>query len=174
MWMNDGDVEDAVRRFGDDTPNLARGARILARLVAWTNSHSDGWAYWQKPANAARQLQELLQRAERDYREDGSVFRDGNLVKFSDVSDVQLTRALGPIKSFLTRQGVDHATVLDEPKRPPRPPKEFTVQIQPDGAVAVFWKSPDYDGNDAALLQPNTFAAESLTSQLEIIREGGR
>lgn len=52
--------------------------------------------------------------------------------------------------------------------------KEFTVKIEPDGAVAVFWKAEDWDGNDAAILRPNTFAAEALTSQLEIIREGAR
>lgn len=52
--------------------------------------------------------------------------------------------------------------------------KEFTVKVEPDGAVAVFWKSEDWDGNDAAILQPNTFAAEAIISQLEIIREGAR
>lgn len=91
-WMNEYDVEDALYRFTrQDTPNLLTAATLLDRLVRWTNSNSDGWAYWPKPSRAAARLQELLQSADRyDPR---------------DVPDAELRKALSPIKAFLTRQG---------------------------------------------------------------------
>lgn len=158
MWMNEHDVDDAVRRFGDDTPNLAKGARVLSRLVTWTNSNSDGWPYWQKPQKAAATLMNLLHNADRFNPE--------------DITAADLAVALRPIKAFLTRQGVDHALVIDDP-RPPGPEK-FTLQIEPDGAVAVFWKSDEWDGNDAALLHVETLAAKILTTAVRSLKAGAR
>lgn len=100
LFMNEYEVEDAGATFDStDTPNLATGARILSELVDWANSNSDGWAYWPKPARAARALMERLQEARTTY------FK-GHEVK--DLTDSQLKQALAPIKAFLTRQGVPH------------------------------------------------------------------
>ena len=99
-WMNEWDVEDAVRRFNyANTPNLAEGARVLDNLVRWTNRNSDGWPYWRKPSRAASQLMGLLEGVDR-YDPD-------------DITAAQLKKALAPIKAFFTRaaarnfQGVD-------------------------------------------------------------------
>lgn len=98
MWMNEHEVEEALRRFDDDTPNLREGAQVLDRLVRWTNNNSDGWPYWPKPARAANTLMGLLGGADR--------------FDPKDISGRQLALALRPIKSFLTRQGVNHDEVL--------------------------------------------------------------
>jgi hypothetical protein len=101
--MNRWDVDEAAERFTDETPNLQRGARVLVRLVNWTDSNSDGWPYWQKPSNAASKLMEHLESAKRTYEP-------------TDLTDAELTKALTPIKAFLTKQGVDHALILTEPE----------------------------------------------------------
>lgn len=99
--MNEYEIEEALVRFNrGDTPNLGRGAFVLARLATWTNRNSDGWPYWQKPARAADRLMSLLTGADR--------------FDPVDVSEADLKRAVSPIKAFLTRQGVDHA-VLEAP-----------------------------------------------------------
>jgi hypothetical protein len=106
MWMNEYEVEEAANRFGaqaDETPNLYAGARVLYALMRWTNDNSDGWPYWQKPGKAAKNLMDALHMATQAY------YR-GTLV--GDMTDEQLAKALTPIKAFLTRQGVDHGTVL--------------------------------------------------------------
>jgi hypothetical protein len=99
MWMNEWDIEEAIRRFDrPDTPNLGQGALILDRLMRWTNRNSDGWPYWSKPSNAARSLMKLLQAADR--------------YDPVDVTPAELKKALSPIKAFLTRQGVSHDEIL--------------------------------------------------------------
>lgn len=97
--MNEWDVEDLERRFYvDETPHLREAARVLARLVDWTNRNSDGWCYWPKPSRAAKSLMTLLEAADR--------------YDPVDVTATQLTKALSPVKAFLTRQGVAHEEVL--------------------------------------------------------------
>ena len=90
--------ENAVRRFGDDTPNLQRAATVLRRLETWTDAHSDGWAYWPKPARAAARLMDALETADR--------------FNPADISAAELTKALAPVKAFLTRQSISHSEVL--------------------------------------------------------------
>ena len=63
----------------------------------WADANSDGWAYWPKPARAARKLQMLL---------------DGKSCCSPDVSGAELKAALSPVKAFLTRHGVSHEEVL--------------------------------------------------------------
>lgn len=101
MWMNEYEIDEALDRTVEDT-NLETAARILYRLKQWTNSHSDGWPYWKKPANAATKLMSLLQ-DERGRLRDGSE---------DDITEAELKAALTPIKSFLTRHGVNHSEVM--------------------------------------------------------------
>jgi hypothetical protein len=102
MWMNEDEIERMLNRFDEDT-NLITGARILYRLMRWTNSHSDGWPYWQKPSRAANRLMELLQSKDDEYRRTGDV---------ADVDYKDLQKTLTPIKAFLTREGVAHSEVF--------------------------------------------------------------
>ena len=102
-YMNDYDIEIARRRFSD-FPNLALGVEILDRLREWTNRNSDGWAYWKLPLQAAKRLMEILEDEQR--RRD---YLNGVL---EDIDEKELSRAILPIKSFLTRQGAKWQEVL--------------------------------------------------------------
>lgn len=103
-WMNEYEIEDALRLFArEEKPNLRRGAETLSNLKEWTNSNSDGWPYWSKPAKAATRLMDELVQAT-------SSIRTFHEVK--DLTDAELRKALTPIKAFLTRQGVDHSEVI--------------------------------------------------------------
>lgn len=96
-FMNDHEISQTLAHFTfHDRPNLQRGSAVLVNLRDWANRNSDGWAYWPKPARAARQLMELL--SERHY--------------VADITEAELKTALRPIKSFLTRQGVNHSEVI--------------------------------------------------------------
>lgn len=112
MWMNEHEVEQAADLFGEcsiEVPNLYAGARVLYALMRWTNDNSDGWPYWQKPAKAADSLMDLLQ-AHTYAAQFGHYQGSANLLR--DVTTEELTKALSPVKAFLTRQGIDHAAVL--------------------------------------------------------------
>lgn len=110
-WMNEHEVERALDQFEPErrdawgetpVPNLARGARLLYSLMNWTNSCSDGWPYWRKPAAAAARLMDLLKKAE-------DADRAGEL---TDITPAQLIAAERPIKAFLTRNGTPHSEVF--------------------------------------------------------------
>lgn len=102
-WLNEYEVEEAVRLFRDDeVPNLSAGAQALQALVNWTNSHSDGWPYWRLPSQAAKRLQQAL------YEARMQAYRD----RVEDISEADLKAALRPIKAFLTKQGANAVEVL--------------------------------------------------------------
>lgn len=154
MWMNGAEVEQAAERFdAEDTPNLFHGARVLERLMDWTDSNSDGWPYWQKPSNAANKLMDLIQAA--------------NRWDPVDITDAQLRAALSPIKAFLTKQGVEHGKILNAPPPAPPPPVEVTVYLTGDD------EGPDlfgvvYDDQDGAMesARENGVRAWSITALL--------
>lgn len=83
LFMNEHDIDRAENLFHGD-PVLGPAVRTLRNLVSWTNSNSDGWAYWPKPCRAAEKLQRLIQ--------SGSATAD------------ELRTALRPVKAFRTRQ----------------------------------------------------------------------
>lgn len=101
--MNDHEILTAVRLAPSGT-NLARAADALNRLADWADDNSDGWAYWPKPSRAAANLQELLTE-----RLGGRFIDTGDI---DDLTDAELTAALRPVRSFLTRQGVNPLDVL--------------------------------------------------------------
>lgn len=96
-YMNDYDIARAASHHADH-PILGPAVETLQNLVDWTNSHSDGWAYWPKPCRAACKLITLIDG-------DGTWFylygdRD-------DVTAEAYRAALRPLKSFRTRHGAD-------------------------------------------------------------------
>ena len=104
-FMNEHEVEDALGVFEQaDTPNRRRAAENLSRLVDWTNAHSDGWAYWPKPARAAAKLMDLLQG-------DGT-WATLQRLETEDCTEAELTAALAPIKALLTRVKAEHPELI--------------------------------------------------------------
>lgn len=103
MWMNEWDIAEALDRFDTpDTPNLHKGAQVVDALREWTNRNSDGWAYWHTPSRAAGSLMTLLHSVDR--------------FDPTDIEKADLTKALRPIKAFLTRHKVDHALIFNTDK----------------------------------------------------------
>ena len=103
-FMNDYDIEIAQYRYSQgETPNREKVADAVAKLADWADNNSDGWAYWPKPAKAAEKAMSLLD--PRDYKE---------YVRFEDedATDAEITAAFRPIKSFLTRNGVEHSEIF--------------------------------------------------------------
>lgn len=111
MFMNEHEVIETAQLFDetDETPNLAHGAWVLKNLMDWVNSHSDGWPYWQPPQRASNGLTDLLHAHAYAAR---FGYYQGTSKPLEDVSRATLERRLTPIKSFLTRQGVDWSEVF--------------------------------------------------------------
>jgi hypothetical protein len=85
-------------------PNARAAVTTLYNLMRWTNRNSDGWAYWPKPARAAKKLMELVEDAERNQRDP---WRRDKV----EVTPARLKAALSPIKAFRTRQKADFEIV---------------------------------------------------------------
>lgn len=104
--LNEYEVDDAQIKAAHDfgRPNLQKAVLTLARLVEWTNSHSDGWAYWSKPTAASTKLQGLVH--------DFYFHPWGSMDTHRDITAAELKAAETPVKAFLTRQGVNYREVF--------------------------------------------------------------
>jgi hypothetical protein len=128
--VNEYEIDDAVADFEqdkDEAPNLFAAALALSRLRGWTNSRSDGWQYWAKPKRAAAQLMDLITNAQRDYRKTWERV---------DITPNQLSRALTPVKSLITREGDDWKDVLNPPP-PVDPIKRIRAEAWEEGMAAA-------------------------------------
>lgn len=105
MYMNEYDVATAYDTMHDYRAGSGwdEATEILARLVNWTNDNSDGWPYWIKPRNAAKNLQHAI------LTEMDAVRRG---FENPDLDPEELSKLLRPIKAFLTRQGADWREIL--------------------------------------------------------------
>lgn len=86
LFMNRWEIAEACHRHASH-PWLSRATVVLAELMRIADDVSDGWAYWPKPARAARKLMELI--------------------KSGDATEAQLKAACSPIKAFMTRNAKD-------------------------------------------------------------------
>lgn len=96
LYMNDYDVEMARRTAEREGWTVTLDAiATLKRLVEWADTHSDGWAYWPKPARAANQLMQRIREQENKLYSSREEY---------DMTYNDRDAALRPIKAFLTRQ----------------------------------------------------------------------
>lgn len=87
-FMNEYDLMDAQRHCTQQNlPNRLALVLTVDRLRNWTDEHSDGWAYWRKPVQAAARAIELI---------------EGRPTV--DITEKQMQAAVVSIKAFLTRQ----------------------------------------------------------------------
>jgi len=99
MWMNEFDIENAVRQYGSRGTSTPMGAAVhtLHSLMTWTNGNSDGWPYWAKPARAATKLMELIDREQSLDRKSWGVDES----EYTTAAEVMA--ALRSVKAFRTR-----------------------------------------------------------------------
>jgi len=102
LYMNDYDIELAKRQLGND-PVLGPAVRFLEAFKEEVDSHSDGWAYWAPPVQAAAKLMTLIQTGEKNLRVQHGEGRGTDKVPIT-VQD--LAKAMAPIKAFMTRRGL--------------------------------------------------------------------
>lgn len=97
-FMNDYDLDFARRRFTrSSTPNRLALVMVVDNLRDWTNDHSDGWAYWAKPCNAAKAAITLIE---------STTNQANDAQERNDITEAEMLAAVRPIKAFLTRQQV--------------------------------------------------------------------
>lgn len=98
-FMNDYDLARAIQRFdAAEATNRLKVARTVDRLRQWADANSDGWAYWPKPGRAAAKAITLVE---------SRTHLENERQEEVDATEAEVKAALAPIKSFLTRQGVD-------------------------------------------------------------------
>lgn len=120
MWMNESEIDEAVRRFATH-PVLGPAARFLEAFKDQVNGHSDGWPYWTAPSKAANKLMTWLAGHLR-----GGM---GAYPRLSEPTEAEFRKTLAPIKAFYTRRGYAAGMVmppLDTP--PPAPAGQRTVK----------------------------------------------
>lgn len=106
-FMNSFEIETRARQFRDH-PVLGPATQTLHNLMDWTDSHSDGWAYWPKPVRAAARLMRLIDMCAQQERSHlAKLGPDGHLI----VDPAEYRKALVPIRAFKTRHGADFEIV---------------------------------------------------------------
>jgi hypothetical protein len=97
-FMNDYDLDYARARFTRATkPNRLALVLVVDALREWTDTHSDGWAHWPKPARAASAAIALIESRTSEHN---------RMQETYDITDAEMRLAVRPIKAFLTRQKV--------------------------------------------------------------------
>jgi hypothetical protein len=100
--MNGWEIEEGVRDYGQRQDPLGEAVRALQSLMVYTDTHSDGWQYFRKPANAAAGLTGLVGR-QRD-RDRYRYERRAGESEPAEVTAADVRKALTPVKAFRTRQ----------------------------------------------------------------------
>lgn len=83
IYMSDYDIYRASQ-IHERHHVAGRAVRILDAFRRHIDSVSDGWAYWRPPLRAAQKLQQIC-------------------LAHEEVTEVELRKALTPIKSFCTK-----------------------------------------------------------------------
>lgn len=98
MFMNESDIDDAIRILSDAGSPIAPYAEYLGEWRDIINDNSDGWVYWRVGHNAANKLCEQVEAALNYHR--GWANREG------EPSVEAVRRTLAPIKAAATRHGL--------------------------------------------------------------------
>jgi len=133
MWMNEGEVSYEVEQWVDH-PVLGPATRTLQNLVDGTNACSDGWPYWRKPANAARQLMELIGSANQHMRHGTELPTDEQLA-------TRLKKAYATLRRFRTAQPTCKFFIVDAPGVPgdPQPePEPLPANAESNSRIFAF------------------------------------
>jgi len=133
MWMNEHDINDAVRRYGEH-PLLGPATWTLDSLRVAVNGCSDGWPFWKAPGAAAAKLMDLIQAHQRWERTECQRPREG-----AEATAEALRAAYAQLRRFRTVRaavgGIDF-TIFAAPDVPgdpvperPEPPEQHQIRI---------------------------------------------
>jgi hypothetical protein len=86
LYMNDYDIMQAAQRYRNH-PVLSKAVAFLDGFKEQVDNHSDGWAHWRRPVDAAARLMEFIQNPG------------------PEPTMAQFRKTLTPIKAFYTRHG---------------------------------------------------------------------
>jgi len=140
MWMNEHDINDAVRRYGEH-PLLGPATWTLDSLRVAVNGCSDGWPFWKAPGAAAAKLMDLIQAHQRWERTEYQRPREG-----AEATAKALREAYAQLRRFRTVRaavgGIDF-TIYAAPDVPgdpvPEPePAKPTVRLTVTGDQATL------------------------------------
>lgn len=93
--MNEYDIARARQAYGQGrTPNRLALVLVIDQLADWANYHSDGWAYWPKPRQAAQKAIALV---------DSTTNAENERREREDITDAETVAAVRPVKAFCTR-----------------------------------------------------------------------
>jgi hypothetical protein len=95
MFMNECEIDSAAERYRAH-PVLGRATRLLAAYRDEVNRKSDGWPYW--GSKCADKLMDLI-------------YSSHPWASNREPTEAEVRRAIGPIKSFCTKKGLDFAAV---------------------------------------------------------------
>jgi hypothetical protein len=122
-------ADDLARKWAEHEV-LGPATRTLTSLIEWTDGHSDGWAYWPKPARAAEKLMDLIdgrmtdgERCPDCYQGQGGYHSYWCRLR-PDATPAALKAALRPVKAFRTRMiktGMPPFGIADRPPEPRLP-----------------------------------------------------
>jgi hypothetical protein len=94
-YMNEYDRTGAIYRFTRAAkPNRLGLALMVDNLATWADNHSDGWAYWPKPARAADKAMALIESTTNAANDEQERV---------DITDAEMLAAARPVKAFCTR-----------------------------------------------------------------------
>src|SRR5215469_2292170 len=170
MIMNEHDINDAVRRYGEH-PLLGPATWTLDSLRVAVNGQSDGWAYWRAPSAAAKQLMALIQAHQRWERTEYQRPREG-----AEATAKALREAYAQLRRFRTVRaavgGIDF-TIYAAPDVPgdpvPEPePTKIRLTITGDQAlVTITGAGPIAPGRYHGTVSHLVADLESLVARTE-------
>ncbi len=122
MWMNEGEIDEALDLVGHHLPEYLPYVRFLSDWRNTVNANSDGWAYWKVGARCASTLMTLVTRVTSSIRGRGD----------SLPSKKEFDRALTPIRSCATRHKLPAPALRPDGEAAGEPagplPKGMTIQ----------------------------------------------
>jgi hypothetical protein len=96
MWMNEGEIGEALEVVGRHASEYLPYVKYLSDWRDTVNRNSDGWAYWRGGTKPASKLMELISQLMSSIRGWGGVRAERPTIK-------EFQKALTPIKSAATR-----------------------------------------------------------------------
>ena len=121
MFMNESDINRAVERYRYH-PVLGKATRFLAAFRDEVDAHSDGWAYWRAPVEAARKLMTMIKTPD-------------------TATEDTFKAALTSIRRFYTKRGIAQGMIMPLVEGDAPPPEPIPTNTEFVSHLMEFSKS---------------------------------